>query len=176
MIDKIKELIKNLKEELKVYNVMYDFSKEKSIALKEKDLDKVAKLTSEEEVVLKEILHYEKKRISLIKDILNDNNIDVDIKNFNVSKIAELIEDEKVKEELIKVKTELFKVLENLKKVNETNEVMIKDTLDVINYSFKVISNAAGQAAGYTKNKAKGQEEKKGSSLSQQSLIIDKKI
>jgi hypothetical protein len=176
MVNKIKELISNLKEELKAYTIMLNFSKDKSIALKDKNLDSVSKFTSEEEVILKEILFYEKKRISLIKEILNDNDIEVDIKNFNITKISSLIDDEDLKNDLLKTKKELQTTLEDLKKVNSTNEQMIKDMLDIINYSFKVISNAAGQAAGYSKNKATGKDDKKGSSLSQQSLIIDKKI
>lgn len=172
MEEKVKELIKILNEELKLYKAMLKFSTEKSDALKERDLEKVAKLTSEEELILKEILIYEKKRTEALKnllqtDISEDNQI-------NVTKILNKLNDDTLKKELLEVKEKLKQTIEDLKIINNTNEKMIKDTLDIINYSFKIISKVTGQAATYSKEKIKGKSDK--NSLSQQSMIFDKKF
>jgi len=169
---KIRELIKVLNEELKAYQAMLKFSKEKGEAIKDKNLDSVAKLTAEEEIVLKEILTLEKKRIGILQELLKEEI--TEDSQINVSKILEKVSDESLKNELNKIKEDLKNTIEELKIVNTANEKMIKDTLEIINYSFKLISKVTGEAATYSKDKIKGKDSK--SSLSQQSMIFDKKF
>ncbi|HON57511.1 MAG TPA: flagellar export chaperone FlgN, partial [bacterium] len=79
-------------------------------------------------------------------------------------------QDEKTKNELLEKKKILSEILEELRKYNDQNTELIKQALDVINHTVRVMNNTMNNPNLYNKQK---QEQV---AKNQQSFLFDKKV
>ncbi len=90
--------------------------------------------------------------------------------NLNMTKVAELSDDPKIKKQIIETKDSLSEILEELRKINDMNTELIKQSLEIINQTIKMMGNTAANPQLYNKNKQDHV------SKNQQSFLFDKKF
>ncbi|HPG31338.1 MAG TPA: flagellar protein FlgN [bacterium] len=168
MQKKLEKLTEYLNNELNYYNSLMNYSKEKNKNLIDKNLDEISIITQKEEKLVSKIKEVEVQRINLLKQIAEENKIDFN--ELNMSKISELSADKKTKKKIIELKESLSDTLENLRKINDMNTELIKQSLDIINQTIKIMGTTAANPQVYNKNK------KDHVSKNQQSFLFDKKF
>jgi len=168
MENELKKLLDYLTKELTYYKSLLNYSKQKNKALIDNNIEDISVITLKEEKLVSKIRDLEKQRIELLKNIAAQNKIE--ISELNITKLSELINNEKLKTELLKTKDLLNDCLNELRKLNDQNTEMIKQTLEIINHSLKTVTVTAADPQVYNKNK---QEQK---TKNQQSFLFDKKI
>ncbi|HPP87574.1 MAG TPA: flagellar protein FlgN [bacterium] len=168
MQEKIKKLLNYLNTELSYYESLLDYSKAKNKSLIERNIDDISIITQKEEKLVSKIKDTEKYRIELLKEISKETNIKFE--DLNISAIANYAQDEKTKNELLEKKKILSEILEELRKYNDQNTELIKQALDVINHTVRVMNNTMNNPNLYNKQK---QEQV---AKNQQSFLFDKKV
>jgi len=168
MQTKLIKLIDYLSKELSYYKNLLNYSNEKNKKLLEKNLDEISIITNKEEKLVSKIKDLEISRVALLKEISESANLD--FSNLNMSKVAELSSDAKIKKQILLLKDELSTTLEELRRVNDLNTEMIKQSLEIINHTVKVMGSTVTNPQLYNKSK------KDHISKNQQSFLFDKKI
>lgn len=129
--DELKEI---LNEELQIYKELSQITYEKTQTIIDNDTEFLDKITRREEELILEITQWEKKR----EELLNSWGLD---KNTPLNQIISNIPAED-KKELEEIKEELFKILKEIKERNELNNVLIRDSLEYIDFNINLLSNA----------------------------------
>lgn len=143
----IKKLKTILKDELNIYNIIKELSDKKKdiiISRKVSELDKITQI--EQELILK-LGQLEKLREKTINEILKELKINSDI---TISSILENI-NSKEKKELESIKNNLLSTLNEIKKKNELNNMLIRDSLEYINFNLNLITNTSNDVT-YSKD------------------------
>lgn len=168
MQNRLDQFEKILTKELNFYKNLLNYSKEKHKSLISKEIDDISLITQKEEGLVHKIRECETVRINVLKEIANE--IKVSIEELNITKISQLCENELIKKSLLEKKEELKSILNELQKVNDLNTELIKQSLDIINQTVRMMSNTATNPNLYNK-KRQDQVVRP-----QQSFLFDKKI
>ena len=118
--DELKEI---LNEELQIYKELSQITYEKAQTIIDNDTEFLDKTTRREEELILGITQWEKKR----EELLNSWGLD---KNTPLSQIISNIPAEDKKE------------LEEIKERNELNNVLIRDSLEYLNFNINLLTNA----------------------------------
>lgn len=154
------ELIKILKEELEILNILKKIAYEKTDIIINNEVDKLEGMTKREEELINKMGLVEEKRLQLI------DNWGID-KNISISEIIDRIpESPKDQEDLIYVSNELYKAMVNIKTRNLTNKELIEDNLKWLDFNMNLILNVETPT---TYGKEKGNREVKNS-------LFDRKV
>lgn len=129
--DELKEI---LNEELQIYKELSQITYEKTQTIIDNDTEFLDKTTRREEELILGITQWEKKR----EELLNSWGLD---KNTPISQIISNITVED-KKDLEEIKEELSKILEEIKERNELNNVLIRDSLEYLDFNINLLANA----------------------------------
>lgn len=136
----IEELITTLEEEKVLYDRLIPLAERKSVVIIENNLDGLAKVTDEEQVILDQLTVLENKRercVYNIKDVLNKMN-----ETMNLDKIIGFLDRQPVEQgRLRKVHEELKDVTGRLKELNLQNKSLIEESLDMIEFSMNFLQS-----------------------------------
>ncbi|MCR5625933.1 MAG: flagellar protein FlgN [Lachnospiraceae bacterium] len=149
----MEELIAVLEKEETEYSKLLKFSEEKTPVIVEGDIEKLQKITDEEQIIVDNVAALDIKRAEIMTDIANVINKDV-----NTLKLSFLIDmlkgRPKEQQALTKVYDALKRTVGNLRNVNTQNQVLIKQQLDMIdfNISLNKAMREAPETGNYTKN------------------------
>lgn len=127
------ELKKILNGELQIYKELSQITYEKTQPIIDNDTEFLDKTTMREEELILGITQWEKKR----EELLNSWGLD---KNTSMSQIISNITVED-KKELEDIKEELSKILEEIKERNELNNVLIRDSLEYLDFNINLLAN-----------------------------------
>jgi flagellar biosynthesis/type III secretory pathway chaperone len=127
------ELKKILNGELQIYKELSQITYEKTQPIIDNDTEFLDKTTMREEELILGITQWEKKR----EDLLNSWGLG---KNTSMSQIISNITVED-KKELEDIKEELSKILEEIKERNELNNVLIRDSLEYLDFNINLLAN-----------------------------------
>ena len=146
-------LLEILRKELEIYKKILDVSKHKTDLLKSNNVKELEATTKEEEELVSEVVAEEKVRIQIIKELCRTNG-----RPEKTLKIEELCEfEEAPKEELIQMKKDITEILDELKEVNNINAVLIKSSLEYVNFAVNMLTesnrNTMYQPGGMQQNK-----------------------
>lgn len=139
MASLIEEIITTLNSQNTHYEEILILAEEKSKIIKNQDIETLQKVTSAETAIIGKIQKLEIKREEIVKNIaivLNQK-----YEELTISKIAEIINNEDDKANLLEVKSKLKQTLETLKKKNELNKGLLQSSLDYVDFSVNVIRN-----------------------------------
>ncbi|KYO64121.1 flagellar protein FlgN [Thermovenabulum gondwanense] len=139
-------LLKNLKEQLSIYEELLEIAKKKTDILVKNDIKHLEEITAIEQEMIVKLGKLEEERQEFIKDCSSHLNLNEDM--VNSSYMINLFPEE-IKKEMDEVTGKLRSTLQNLDEKNRLNESLIKSALEFINNSIELLVDAAKFRAGY---------------------------
>ena len=155
MASLMEELIRVLTAEEEKYKVLLELSKKKTPILVEGDIEKLQKITDEEQVIVDEVANLELSRQAAMEDIANVLNKDV--KTLKLSYLEEVLgKRPKEREELTRIHDRLKATIGELMVINSQNRELIRQSLDMIDFNLSLAKSmrTAPETGNYTKNAA----------------------
>lgn len=148
----MENLIEVLNAESQEYAILLELSTRKTPVIVAGNLEELAKITDEEQIVVGRITHLEHKRTEVFADIANVINKDV-----NTLLLPELIDllgkRPQEQQKLAKVHDQLKSVVHEVKRVNEQNKILIESSLEMIEYDLNMLQamKTAPETANYNR-------------------------
>jgi len=140
-------LIENLKNQLQAYKELTDLAEEKSNILVKGNIELLEDITEVEQMLILKLGKLEKERFALMNQIAEKTGKNVsEIKN-NI--LRDFLSSEEIGA-FSAVSDELKTVLLYLSEKNETNEKLIRNTLDYIDFSIKLLTDAGEVPTNYS--------------------------
>ena len=140
MASLIEELIMVLGDEEKIYSEIIPVAEKKTQIIVNNDLQSLNSITEEEQELLGKISKLEKKRQEVIRNIgivMNKKESEL-----NFVTIIELLNgQEKEQEELRKLHDKLKRTIDVLSTLNERNQMLIKQSLEMIDFDINLIQS-----------------------------------
>lgn len=140
MASLIEELIMVLGDEEKIYNEIIPIAEKKTQIIVNNDLQSLNSITEEEQELLGKISKLEKKRQEVIRNIgivMNKKESEL-----NFVTIIELLNgQEKEQEELRKLHDKLKRTIDVLSTLNERNQMLIKQSLEMIDFDINLMQS-----------------------------------
>lgn len=146
------ELLNALSNEMAIYKKLKDHAEEKTECLVKNNMERVKEITDKEQILLQELAKCEKVRVDIVeslKDIFGDPDL-------TLSKIAQRLPSEERKR-FVDLKISIVDILESLKEKNKQNEMLIREGLNITEYTLNAIqtqgnrmqANSYGNEVGY---------------------------
>lgn len=165
----IYELLEVLEEQKECYEGLYTLAEYKEQALVEKQLEVLTQIVAKEEEFVGRVNLLNRKRESLVKDIGIVTGLDS--KTLTVTTIIEKLgKDNPVSSQLEVLKHDLLDIMKKVKKQNTLNETLIKQSLEIIDFSVNAISAMQGFA-----HTGSYDQPGKGVNMQRQQSLFDKK-
>ena len=140
MASLIEKLIMVLGNEEKIYNEIIPIAEKKTQIIVNNDLQSLNSITEEEQELLGKISKLEKKRQEVIRNIgivMNKKESEL-----NFVTIIELLNgQEKEQEELRKLHDKLKRTIDVLSTLNERNQMLIKQSLEMIDFDINLMQS-----------------------------------
>ncbi len=133
---KVKELVNVLEREIEITQKLVEIEKEKGKLLLKRDVDGIMKVTSETEMLTRELENLESKRLKIVRDIALEKGIHAIYPT--VSTIAEYIDEEDA-EILLNRSENLKNILITLREETIKNDAIITSGLAIINISLSLL-------------------------------------
>ena len=150
LIDNIVTILNRENEE---YTVLVGLSREKTPIIIKGDLEALNAVTEKEQIVVNRIQKLERDRISTMKDIAEVTN-----RNQEELKLADLIEmmnnRPAEQKKLREVHDRLKMTMKNMVTVNDQNRVLLKNSLDMVQFEMNLLQSMrqAPETADYNKD------------------------
>ncbi len=148
-------LIETLDREEKEYVTLLDLSKRKTPVIVEGDVEKLQKITDEEQVVIDRLAAIDKERQQSMADIADVINRDV--KTLKLSYLIDMLDKRpKERDELATLHDRIKATVDELKTVNDQNKVLIEQSLDIVNFNLNLVKSMrqAPETGNYNKSAA----------------------
>lgn len=145
-------LIDVLDKESQEYENLLTLSMKKTPVIVSEDLDELAKITDEEQIIVSRINHLDNQRTEAINDIANVLNKDVD--NLKIADLIKMLAARpEEQEKLATVFDRLQESVRNVKRVNEQNRELIQEALELVQFNMTVLQamNKAPETANYNR-------------------------
>lgn len=152
MASLMENLIQVLEQESEEYEGLLSLSQKKTPIIVSSDLEKLQKITDDEQVIVSRINQLEKKRTEVVADIANVLNRDVD--TLKLANLIEMLAARPVEQaKLVEAHDRLQKSVYGLKRVNEQNRELLTNALEMIEFEMNLLqaSKAAPETANYNK-------------------------
>lgn len=152
MASLMENLIDVLEKENAEYENLLALSMQKTPVIVSEDLEKLAKITDEEQLIVSRINHLDVIRNEAVKDIANVLNKDV-----TKLKIADLIKmlasRPEEQQKLASVFDQLKANVKNVARVNEQNRELVQSALEMVKFNMNVLQSlkTAPETANYNK-------------------------
>ncbi len=139
-MDYLKELIRVLGIEKKLYLELTDMAKEKQKVIINNNIEQLANYLTQEQDLIADIENVEKERRQAVIGLCTE--LDMPDKELSFTKLRELL-DESAKSKLDQFKESLLEVLEELHSVNETNRILIEEAMRINDFTLRLLTQAA---------------------------------
>ena len=152
MASLMEDLIDALEKESVEYENLLEMSMRKTSVIVSEDLEELAKITDEEQLIVDRINHIDNIRNEAVNDIANVLNKDV-----TKLKIADLIEmlapRPEEQQKLAVAFDKLRDVAQHVARVNEQNRELIQSALEMVQFNMNLIHSmkAAPETANYNR-------------------------
>ncbi len=145
-------LIDVLEKENSEYEQLHNLSLKKTPVIVSEDLEELAKITDEEQIIVSRINRLDDQRTEAINDIANVLNKDVNnLKIVDLIKMLAARPEEQAK--LATVHDRLQENVRNVKRVNEQNRELLQQALEMVQFRMNVLQsmNKAPETANYNR-------------------------
>lgn len=152
MASLIETLIDVLDKENTEYEGLLSLSENKTSAIVRGDVERLQEILGEEQRYIDNISKLDKKREENVKDICNVLNLSE--KGMKIDLIIEMLSKRpKEQSALQEVHLKLKRTLDQLMKINENNKVLLKESMDMIEFELNLAKNSvvAPQTGNYSK-------------------------
>lgn len=152
MASLMEDLIDILEKESVEYRNLLNLSMRKTPVIVSEDLEQLAEITDEEQLIVSRINHLDHLRNEAVKDIANVLNKDV-----TILKIADLIkmlgQRPEEQRKLAAAFDKLQEVVRHVARVNEQNRELIQSALEMVQFNMTLLQSmkAAPETANYNK-------------------------
>ena len=146
-------LIDTLDREEKEYVTLLDLSKRKTPVIVEGDVEKLQKITDEEQIVIEHLSALDKEREQAMADIADV--INKDVKTLKLSYLIDMLDKRpKEREELAGLHDRLKATVGELKTINDQNKTLIEQSLDIVNFNLNLVKSMrqAPETGNYNKS------------------------
>ncbi|MBO6133238.1 MAG: flagellar protein FlgN [Lachnospiraceae bacterium] len=153
MASLMEELIDILNEEDQKYKKLLELSKRKTPIIINGDITELQAITDEEQLAVDQVNSVDKRRISVMNDIAEVLNKDVQA--LKISNLIEILEKRpEERDKLAKVHDSLKSTVGELVVVNDSNRVLIRQSLDMIDFNLSLAQSirSAPETGDYTKD------------------------
>ena len=143
-------LIDVLEKESQEYENLLALSMKKTPVIVSEDLEQLAKITDEEQIIVSRINHLDHQRNEAVNDIANVLNKDVEkLKIVDLIKMLATRPEEQ--EKLAIVFDKLQDNVRSVKRINEQNRELIQEALELVQFNMNVLQamNKAPETANY---------------------------
>lgn len=153
MASLIDELISTLEEEYDIYQRLIPVSEEKTKVIIKNDLTALQNITDEEQTVIDHITVLEHRREEImgnVKTVINWRTEELDLKTL----IRLLEKQPKEQKKLSNLHDNLQRTLKRLVEINKQNDMLIQQSLEMIEFSMNFIQSSRMSPGNnnYTKN------------------------
>ena len=145
-------LIDVLEKESQEYENLLALSMKKTPVIVSEDLEQLAKITDEEQIIVSRINHLDHQRNEAVNDIANVLNKDVEkLKIVDLIKMLAARPEEQEKPAIVFDK--LQDNVRSVKRINEQNRELIQEALELVQFNMNVLQamNKAPETANYNK-------------------------
>lgn len=157
MASLIENLITTLEEECELYDVLTKESMNKTPAIVSNDLERLQEANVKEQQIMDKITAVSHRRNQALTEIATV--LGKDAKTITVSKIIDLMEKQtEFQRPLISLRDKMLKQVETLKQISYHNQELLKESLEMTEYSINLIQslNQAPETANYSKGSYSG--------------------
>lgn len=152
MASLMEELINVLKEEHEVYKKLLELSLKKTPVIIGANLEELAKITDDEQLVVSELSKVDKKRDMFMRDIANV--INKDVSTLKLSDLITMLEARpQEQKQLADIYDKLKATLYQMRQTNEQNKALIESSLEMVQFDMNILQSmkAAPQTANYNR-------------------------
>ena len=152
MASLMENLIEVLDLESQEYENLLGLSMKKTPVIVSGELEELAKITDEEQIVVNRINRLEQKRQEVFSDIANVINKDVDM--LMLKDLVEMLSTRpEEQQKLARVHDRLSAAVHEVKRVNGQNRVLIQNALEMVEFDMNMLQamKAAPETANYNK-------------------------
>ena len=149
----LENLIEILDKENTEYKTLIELADKKTRSIVDGDLESLAKITDDEQVIVGRIQGMEKQRAKVLADIANVVNRDVEtLKLSNLIQLLEKMPDQQ--KMLIRMHEELTGTMDQLRLTNNKNQLLLTERLEMVDFNLNMIKalKSAPQTANYSKD------------------------
>lgn len=152
MASLMENLIEVLDLESTEYENLLELSRKKTPVIITGEMEELAKITDEEQIVVSRISRLEQKRQEIFTDVANVINKDV-----NMLMLTDLIEmlasRPEEQQKLARVHDKLSAAVHEVQRVNGQNRVLIENALEMVEFDMSILQamKAAPETANYNK-------------------------
>lgn len=153
MASLMQDLIDTLDKEETEYVTLLDLSKRKTPIIISGDVEKLQKITDEEQIIVDRISHLEKIREQVMSDIADVINRDV--KTLKLSYLIQMLEKRpKERDALALIHDRLKATVGELVMINNQNRELIRQSLDIVDFNLNLIKSMrqAPETGNYNKD------------------------
>ncbi|MDE7445430.1 MAG: flagellar protein FlgN [Lachnospiraceae bacterium] len=148
----MENLIEVLDLESQEYENLLGLSMKKTPVIVSGELEELAKITDEEQIVVNRINRLEQKRQEVFSDIANVINKDVDM--LMLKDLVEMLSTRpEEQQKLARVHDRLSAAVHEVKRVNGQNRILIQNALEMVEFDMNMLQamKAAPETANYNK-------------------------
>lgn len=152
MASLMENLIEVLEKESGEYEDLLGLSQKKTPVIISGNLEELAKITDEEQIVVERISRLDHKRQEVFADIANVINRDVN--TLKISNLVTMLESRpEEQQKLAKVHDRLKNVAQDVERVNGQNRILIQNALEMVEFDMNMLQamKAAPETANYNK-------------------------
>ncbi len=152
MASLMENLIEVLDLESQEYENLLGLSMKKTPVIVSGELEELAKITDEEQIVVNRINRLEQKRQEVFSDIANVINKDVDM--LMLKDLVEMLSTRpEEQQKLARVHDRLSAAVHEVKRVNGQNRILIQNALEMVEFDMNMLQamKAAPETANYNK-------------------------
>ena len=152
MASLMENLMDLLEQENSEYEKLLELSMQKTPTIIEGDIEKLNKITDEEQIIVGKVNRLDKEREKIMKDIATVLNKDVQI--LKLSHLITLLAEKPAQQNrLSAIHTKLKINTDQMVRVNNRNRELIQSSLDKVQYNMNILKSmkAAPETANYTK-------------------------
>lgn len=152
MASLMENLISVLEEENKVYQELLALSLRKTPIIVAEDLEQLALITDEEQLLISRINNLDKKRDQVVADIANVLNKDV--ATLTLKNLIQMMAKRPSEQRALQAAYDgLMASVKQVSRVNEQNRELIQSALDMVHFSMNILQSAkaAPESANYNK-------------------------
>nr|WP_330379484.1 flagellar protein FlgN [Butyrivibrio sp. AE2032] len=152
MASLMENLVDILDKECNMYEKLLGLSSRKTTIIVKGDLKALAEITDEEQYIIGDIQGLEKKRVTVMSDIANVLNMDVN--SLKLTDLIQVLEKRPTDQKNLAVQRDrLVTVADNVRRVNGQNQELLKSSIEMVQFEMNIIqaSKRAPQTANYSR-------------------------
>jgi hypothetical protein len=148
MSKSVEQLILALDKEYEIYKEVLEVAKQKKQIIVEGKMKELDDITSKEQAIILSIGKLESIRAAILKNIVNELDID---EAQNISQLSKYLDD-KSKKKILAIRDKFKDILIGVRNQNDLNNKLIQQSLEYIEFNKNLLTSLENQGSTYSSN------------------------